>query len=175
MRALYKYIFLLGLISLCNQVDAAHIKVDGLVRELHNEKPMKGVLVRLYKNGMKIHAEPTAGNGKFQFRLQNNARYIIRVSAPGHITKCFQIDTHGASWMGDGAVNELKVEMTMMEKIDGFDHSYFDMPLGLAKFNPTTGFLSWSKKYEQQINPEVIELMAEYNDKLILLASLEEE
>lgn len=175
MRAFFKTFLLLIFLSPLSKAHSAQIKVDGVVRELLNEKPMKGALVRLYKNGLKIYAEPTSGNGKFHFRLQNNARYVIRVSAPGHVTKCFQIDTYGVSWMGDGTVNELKVEMTMMEKIEGFDHSYFDMPLGLAKFNPSTGYLSWSKKYEQQINPEVLNLMAEYRDKLVLLASIHEE
>ena len=62
--------------------------------------------------------------------------------------------------------------MTMMEEVKGFDHSYFDMPLGLAKYNPTTGFLSWSKKYEAQLTPELVQLMEEYNDRVELYAAL---
>ncbi len=76
--------------------------------------------------------------------------------------------------MGDGTINQLKVEMTMLEVVEGFDHSFFDMPLGLAKFNPSTGHLVWSKKYEAQINPEVIALMAQYSDRVVLLATIEE-
>ncbi len=173
MRALSLLMLLLGLTVFSTVGYAATIKVEGMVRELNNAKAMKGALVRLYKDGLKIYADPTSSNGKFQFKLQNNAVYVIRVSAPGHITKCFQIDTRGSSWVGDNSVNSLKVEMNMMEQVEGFDHSFFDMPLGLAKYNPVTGYLAWNKKYEGQLEPELIALMEEYGDKLVLLASIE--
>ena len=153
---------------------AATIQIDGMVRELNNSKAMKGALVRLYKDGVKVSSSPTGSSGKFRFKLQNNAVYIIRVSALGHITKCFQIDTHGASWVRDNMVNSLKVEMNMMEQVEHFDHSFFDLPLGLAKYNPLTGYLSWNKRYKEHLEPRLVSLMEEYSDRLILLASLEE-
>ena len=172
MRAQSLLLALAVLLALSTSVSAAHIRVEGHVKELQSLRNMKDAYVRLYKDGIKIKAHYTKKNGRFQFRLQNNAIDVIRVSAPGHITKCFQIDTHGAAWVGDHSVSLLKVDMTMMEEVKGFDHSYFDMPLGLAKYNPTTGFLSWSKKYEAQLTPELVQLMEEYNDRVELYAAL---
>jgi hypothetical protein len=51
--------------------------------------------------------------------------------------------------------------MTLFETVEGVDLSFFDMPMGLAHFSPTTGYLSWDKDYEERIRPEVDRLMAE--------------
>lgn len=173
MRAIITTVILVFSTLASVQLQAAHIRVEGSVKELHNLKNMKGAYVRLYKDGNKIRSLYTPKSGRFDFKLNNNAVYVIRVTAPGHVTKCFQIDTRGASWVGDRSVNVLKVDMTMMGEVEGFDHSYFDMPLGLAKYNPSTGYLSWSKKYKSQLEPKLVALMEEYNDKVQLFASVE--
>ena len=35
------------------------------------------------------------------------------------------------------------------------------MPMGLARFTPMTGYLSWNKEYEARIQPEAARLTAE--------------
>jgi len=44
---------------------------------------------------------------------------------------------------------------------DGLDLTFFDMPMGLARFTPMTGLLSWNRAYEERIQPEAARLCAE--------------
>ena len=43
----------------------------------------------------------------------------------------------------------------------GVARGSFDMPMGLARFTPMTGYLSWNKEYEARIQPEAARLTAE--------------
>jgi hypothetical protein len=71
------------------------------------------------------------------------------------------VDTKGAAWQGDRREVSVDVEMTMFENVTDLDLSFFDLPMGLARFSPTTGYLTWDKDYEERIKPEVDRLMAE--------------
>ena len=105
--------------------------------------------------------------------LENNAEYVIRFSQPGRVTKCYAVDTHGAAWEGDGRVVDLAIEMTLFEVVPGLDLSFFDLPMGMARFTPMTGFLSWNDTYAQRVRPEVDRLMAEVVQRRQTLAAVE--
>jgi hypothetical protein len=51
--------------------------------------------------------------------------------------------------------------MTLFEPVDGVDLSFFDLPMGIARFSPMTGLLTWDREYEQYVQAEVSRLMAE--------------
>ena len=150
---------------------AAKLRVGGQVTDMDTRKGMGGVLVRVYKDGVKQHIHTTNASGRYLFMLDNNASYVIRFSMPGRITKCFAVDTHGPEWENDGRTIDLEVEMTLFEAIPGRDFSFFDLPLGMARFTPMTGVIAWNKEYEDRVKPEVDRLMtmvAEYREQLAL-------
>lgn len=154
----------LGFLALClvaAQAMGAQLRVKGIVTDAGTRQPLEGALVRVYKNGVKQAAIDVGASGRYHVDLENGAQYVIRFSLPGRITKCFAIDTHGPSWEDDRSVKEVEVEMTLFEKVDGLDLSFFDMPMGLARFTPMTGFLSWNKEYEERVQPEAARLFAE--------------
>ncbi len=154
----------LGLLALCLvafQAEAARLHVKGTVTDAVTRQPIEGALVRVYKNGVKQQVMSTAGSGRYNVLLDNGADYVIRFSLPGRVTKCFAIDTHGPAWEDDRSVKEVEVEMTLFEKVDGLDLSFFDMPMGLARFTPMTGYLSWNREYEERVQPEAARLYAE--------------
>lgn len=140
---------------------AAQLRVKGEVTELNSRKPLSGVLIRIYKNGEKQHIMDSGTSGRYSVLLDNNASYVVRFSKPGLITKCFSIDTYGPVWEDDRKVHELEVEMTMFEAVPGLDLTFFDLPLGLARFVPATGMVHWSMRYEKNVMPEVQRLMTE--------------
>jgi hypothetical protein len=53
------------------------------------------------------------------------------------------------------------------------DLSFFDLPMGIARFTPMTGFLSWNDTYTQRVQPEVYRLMAEVALRRQALAAVE--
>ncbi|MCB0769357.1 MAG: hypothetical protein KDC00_03005 [Flavobacteriales bacterium] len=156
-----RYILLTILIGFAMSVAAVDLRLHGEVTTFGSREVLGDVLVRVYRNGLKEQAFMTGAGGRYSVDLREGGHYIIRFSRPGHVTKCFAVDTHGAAWEGDARSVNVAVEMTLFEKVDGLDLSFFDLPMGLANFSPTTGYLSWDKEYEERIRPEVDRLMAE--------------
>lgn len=154
---------------------AVQLRVQGEVTDLHTRKGLPGVLVRIYKNGEKQHVLHTNLAGRYNAVLENNASYIIRFSAPGSVTKCFSVDTYGAAWENDQRVVDLEVEMTMFASVAGLDLTFFDLPLGIAHFQPMTGVITWNSTYEARVKPEVDRLMAEIAARREQVATLEQQ
>ena len=149
------------LVALSITSTAAELRLRGEVTDHVTRQPLGEVLVRVYRNGVQERAFHTGPAGQYNIDLPRGGEYIIRFSLIGHVTKCYAVDTRGAVWEGDGREVSVEVEMTMFEKVPGLDLSLFDLPIGLARFEPLTGRLQWDRAYEERIAPEVSRLMAE--------------
>lgn len=156
--------------GLFTEAHAYNLRVHGVVTEYLTGELVTDALVRVYKDGVKQQAEETGLLGRYGFTLDNNAKYVIRFSAPGHQTKCFTIDTHGLEWEGENKTKDLFVEMTMFTKLSAMDLSFFDLPMGQASFEPATGLVSWDTEYDQRIRPEVQSLMIDYEHRMTAMA-----
>lgn len=156
--------------GLLTQAHAYNLRVHGIVTEYLTGELVSDALVRVYKDGVKQQAEQTGVLGRYAFTLDNNAKYVLRFSAPGHQTKCFTIDTHGLEWEGENKSKDLFVEMTLFQKLADMDLSFFDMPMGIAFFEPATGLVRWDTDYDQRIRPEVQSLMIGYTRRMTAIA-----
>ncbi len=156
--------------GLFTEAHAFNLRVHGIVTEYSSGELVTDALVRVYKDGVKQQAEETGLLGRYGFTLDNNAKYVLRFSAPGHQTKCFTIDTHGLEWEGDNKIKELFVEMTMFTRLSDMDLSFFDLPMGQASFEPATGLVSWDADYDQRIRSEVQSLMIDYERRMTTMA-----
>ena len=152
------------------EAQAFNLRIHGVVTEYLTGEVVTDALVRVYKDGAKQQAEETGLLGRYGFVLDNNAKYVIRFSAPGHQTKCFTIDTHGLEWDGENKTKDLFVEMTMFQKLSDMDLSFFDLPMGQAAFEPATGLVSWDTDYDQRIREEVQSLMIDYEHRMTAMA-----
>jgi len=149
---------------------AYDLRVQGVVTGHADREPMGEVLVRLYRNGVLQEKHITGPGGRYSFLLEAQGEYVVRFSKPGLVTKCFAVDARGAVWEGDRRVKHVEVEMTMLERIPGVDLSFFDMPMGMARFDPMTGLLRWNKDYEDFVRPRVEDLLAQYERRRSELA-----
>lgn len=139
---------------------AAQLRVKGVVTDLDSREPLGGVFVRVFRNGKVVDQFHTGADGHYNVRLENGGELALRFSMPGHVSKCFSVDTQGPEWEGDTKVVAVDIEMTLFERVPGVDLSVFDMPMGRARFTPMTGYLKWDKTYEEWIQPKVAEVMA---------------
>ncbi|MBK9759250.1 MAG: hypothetical protein IPO90_04555 [Flavobacteriales bacterium] len=161
----------LGIAMLAStSAEAFNLKVHGVVTDYLTGELVTNGLVRVYKDGVKEHAEQTGLLGQYAYTLGNNALYVLRFSAPGCQTKCFTIDTHGLAWEGENKVKDLFVEMTLFQRISDMDLSFFDLPMGQARFEPATGFISWDTDYDLRIRNEVQSIMSEYQRRMTAVA-----
>ena len=156
--------------GLLTEARAYNLRVHGIVTEYITGELVTDALVRVYKDGVKQQAEVTGLLGRYGFTLDNNAKYVLRFSAPGHQTKCFTIDTHGLEWEGENKTKDLFVEMTMFTRLSDMDLSFFDLPMGQARFEPATGLVSWDTEYDQRIRSEVQSLMIDYQRRMTTMA-----
>jgi hypothetical protein len=140
---------------------AAELRLHGEVTDHVTRAPLGEVLVRVYRDGVKERSFTTGAAGKYTVSLERGGEYVVRFSLPGHVTKCYAVNTEGPVWEGDRREVSVDVEMTLFEKVPDLDLSLFDMPMGMARFCPTTGLLKWDKVYEERMRPEVDRLMAE--------------
>lgn len=160
------YALALGLSAAALPASAYNLKVHGVVTEYLTGDVITNAVVRVYKDGVKQHTQETGSFGRYGITLDNNAKYILRFSAPGHQTKCFSVDTHGLEWKGENGTKDVFVEMTLFTRIADMDLSYFDLPMGMARFEPLTGLLSWDQEYDARIRSEVAAIMAEYERRM---------
>ncbi|HEY0978340.1 MAG TPA: carboxypeptidase regulatory-like domain-containing protein [Flavobacteriales bacterium] len=148
------------------QCQAWTLKVHGCVNQYLTGLPMQGATIKVYKNGIRLTTTTTGATGKYSFDLENGARYVFRFSAPGSQGKCFTVDTNGMVWEGEKGTKEVFVEMILFKRISGMDLSYFDLPMGMARFEPATGLVQWDREYDARIRSEVAVLMADYERRL---------
>lgn len=148
-------------------LQAAQLRVTGVVTNKATAHPVEKAEVRIYKDGVKQRTILTGANGRYEALLDNNAHYVIRFVLPGHVTKCYTISTFGPQWEEDRSVKEVFIEMTMFERMAGVDLSFFDLPMGIGKFDPLSGRLAWDAEYDARIRPEVDALMTAYERILL--------
>lgn len=160
-------LLLVVLLLTCGQDAAAmRLRLNGLVTDHATLEPLADARVRIYKDGVLMRASTTNASGKYSITLENQHSYVVRVDAPGHQGKCITLDTHGMEWEGDSRQSTVEVEMRLPAFRQGVDLSYFDLPMGMAFFEPATGRTHWSVKYEQSLAAAVHELMGRY-DQLV--------
>lgn len=159
------------LFGLGTAVSAAHLRVYGLVTDMETNIPMAGVMVKVYKDGERLKPMYTSANGKYIVDLENGANYVIRFIKEGRVTKCYSVDTHGGEWQGDGKEVSLEIGIILFEPIAGMDFTFFDMPMGMARFMPLNGQILWSKEYESKVAPQVQRLMTERASRLAHLTA----
>ncbi len=156
-------VLIIALLAFGQEASAFRLRLNGLVTDHETLQPVPSARVRIYKDGVIQRVRSTNPFGKYSITLENQSSYVIRVDAPGHQGKCITIDTRGLEWDGDARQSNLEVEMRLPAFRDGMDLSYFDLPLGIAYFEPATGLTCWSVKYERSVTADVDELMVHYD------------
>ncbi len=148
-------------IAILVPVYGIQLRVQGAVLGLIDKAPIADVSVKIYRNGERSEVVHTASNGRYTILLDNHAEYVLRFTQAGKVSKSYTIDTRGAAWVDDKRVQDLEIDIVLFEPVAGLDLGWFDMPMGMARFNPMTGHVAWSADYERRIRPEAERLTAE--------------
>ncbi|MBS1943267.1 MAG: carboxypeptidase regulatory-like domain-containing protein [Bacteroidetes bacterium] len=154
-----------GLFIGVQDASAYRLEVVGLVTDYATLQAMPAARVRIYKNGALQTVRFTNGAGGYSIKLDNHADYVVRVDAPGYQVKCITVDTKGMEWEGDNRVSKVEVEVRLPRLGSGVDLSYFDLPVGMARFEPATGLTRWNVAYEGRVNEEARLLMDHYEKR----------
>jgi hypothetical protein len=142
-------------------VHGIQLRVHGTVLGLLDKQPESGVLVKVYRNGERQQVVTADANGNYSILLDNHAEYVLRFTKAGHVNKSYTIDTRGAVWENDKRIQDLEIDILLFEPVAELDLGWFDMPMGMARFNPMTGHVAWNAAYESRVRPEAERLTAE--------------
>jgi hypothetical protein len=98
------------------------------------------------------HRTPT---GRYSLRLgqQRRVRHPLQ-SGPGRVSKCYALDTRGGGLGGRRRTcRTWRSTITLFQPVPELDLELFDMPMGIARFNPMTGHVAWKRRLRAAHTP----------------------
>lgn len=143
---------LISITLTCNLLHAQlgrKFKVAGAVYE--DIMPLQGATVKLYKGNSVLETIKTSGNSRFQFTLEANNEYSIRISKDGYYTKRIDFNTSAPD---DAILNfTTEFEVGLMKTCDGVDASILDKPIDIVRYNSNRqAFVSDEGHYQSMRN-----------------------
>lgn len=142
--------------------DAFYIRLYGLVTDHFTGAGMKGVQVRLVKDSIERETVITASNGKYEMYLERGYDYLVWFHRDDLVTKHVRIDARDIPLFPDVPFYEMDVQMTMIQWIEGFDFSAFDMPVGMAVYKHSVRNLNWDIAYTEGRRSALAKVMVQY-------------
>jgi tetratricopeptide (TPR) repeat protein len=122
------------------------IKLDGIIEDKFEDKPLKGVSIRLVEKGVPDEVQLSGEDGKFSYTLKPGREYLIKIKHEdykesqlslstkehtekgAHITKIFLLDKKNKSYVKgivkDSAGNLVKDCKVRIRHKGGQEHSY---------------------------------------------------
>lgn len=145
------------------QVDDVYIY--GTVKDYSTAKKLDGVTVTIFKNGQKLAETVTNASGKYELNVDFGADYKLMCSKQGYVGKNILIDTRNVPEEDRSGGLGMNIDFTMLATIPDMDFSILEQPFGKAKFDGTTGTISWDMAYTEQMRNEQARLLREYDEK----------
>lgn len=149
-----------------SEVQAFHIRLYGVVTDHYTGDPMKGVQVRLVKDSVERETVLTAYNGRYEIHLERGYDYQVWYHRSDLVTKFVVVDAREIPLFPDVPFFEMDVQMTMIEWIEDFDFSAFDLPAGRAEYKHSVRNLNWDIAYTQARRAELAKVMVRYEKAL---------
>lgn len=158
MRAVFVALLVVHSLS----ASAFYIELHGVVTEYFTGEPMKGVQVRMVKDGIERETVITKSNGEYEFVLDRGYVYLIWFYKDGWVTKHIRIDASGIPPIPDVPFYDMDVQVSMFEWVEGVDLGIFEEPLGLAEYVHSVRKLTWDIEYTELRRPKVAHVMERY-------------
>lgn len=140
--------------------------MHGIVTEYFSGEPMKGVQVRMVKDGIERETMITRRDGQYQFILDRGYTYLIWFYKDGWVTKHVKIDATGIPPIPDVPFHDLDVQVSLFLWVDGVDLTIFEQPLGLAEYVQSVRKTTWDVEYTEAMRPLVERVMIEYQRRV---------
>lgn len=139
-------------ISLFGQDD---LRVFGNVKDTDTFKKLDGVLVQVEQDGKTFDSFTTSGNAKFDFEMPLGHNYKFIFSKAGFVSKNVEISTKNIPEEDKEGGFDAKIDMSLFTKIDGFDESILDSPIGIMGYDPAKNSIDWDLAYTEQIQQKI--------------------
>ncbi len=133
----------------------------GIVTEYFSGDPIKGVQLTSTNSKGDVEGSFTTRSGFYAFELDSGEVYNIEARKDKMVSKKLIIDTRHAV-CPDSLFYNMDLQITMFGKIDGFDFSIFNIPIGVCQYNPKIQNMSWNNDYTNKMSSMISKTMQEY-------------
>lgn len=151
--------------------NAFYIQLHGAVTDHFSGDPMKGVQIRVVKDGIDRETFITERNGKYDLVLERGYDYLVWFSGQGRVTKHVRIDTREVPIIPDVPYYDMYLQITLFLWIDGMDFSLLDVPVAEANYRHSIRNLTWDTEYTEKAAKNMSRLLAQYEREFGALPS----
>ena len=145
---------------------AFYVEMHGIVTEYFSGEPIKGVQVRMVKDGIERETMITKSDGRYSFMLDRGYTYLIWFYKEGWVTKHVKIEATNIPPVPDVPFYELDVQVSLFLWVPDVDLTIFEQPLGLAEYIHSVRKLTWDVEYTEALRPHVSDVMTQYERKV---------
>lgn len=159
-----KYIYtlltflLISTSSIFSQNDQGYLEIKGSAKV--DRSPLLGANMEVYKDGALEKSYPSDSKGRFSFSISLNAQYEIVIVKQGYYSKKLSFNTQMPS--DEMGIWNYKFVVTMIPKIEGFDASLLDKPIGIIMYVDKVGEFDYDEGYTFNMLKKLESLMKEY-------------
>lgn len=147
-------IIMLFVSLLAQSQDFTNLAIDGLVKEEGGGR-LTGAKVALYRDGVQVETQTSERNGRFEFFLDFDHEFTIRVSKAGFVEKIIYVNTHGVPIDEQAFGYEWPITVELFTRIDGVDYSVLEKPIGKIYYEGKVQNFVGDNAYMRQIEDEL--------------------
>ncbi len=141
------------------------IALSGIVTDNFTALPLKDVVVDVEAvSGPSFHVtHVTGGDGFYRFSLNKGSSYMVKYSKTGFVSKKLVVNATDVPAYPDVPFYDMDVQMVMFERIPDFDFSFFDSPVGEARYKQSVRTINWDNPWSEERRRVMSAIMREYN------------
>jgi tetratricopeptide (TPR) repeat protein len=140
--------------ALVQSQDFTNLAIDGLVKEETGGR-LTGAKVALYRDGVQVETQTSERNGRFEFFLDFDHEFTIRVSKSGFVEKIIYVNTHGVPPDEQAFGYEWPITVELFTRVEGVDYSLLEKPIGKIYYEERVQNFVGDNAYMRQIEDEL--------------------
>ena len=160
-------VFLMSSTSMWAQSES--LVVSGNLKHEDTKVKLDNVTVSVTRNGEAFDQIQVDRNGKYFLDLPLRHNYVIEFSADGMVSKRVAIESAHTpeDQLNDGFMFDL--DMSLFDKVEGFDESILETPIGIASFDDRSGRIQFDLDHTNDMRRRIdaeFDRLAELADDL---------
>ena len=144
--------------------DGRIYKIEGTVFDKTDGKPLDGYIVEIYEKNNIVHSPDRGKKGRFEASLSGGTEYTFDISLNGYYPKRIVFKATAPGDVKKIPVLKFETELIrksdyeLIEKVDIFSTSIFDLPYVIFEWNNELGEFSYRESYTEHMKQKYAEV-----------------
>jgi CarboxypepD_reg-like domain len=159
---------IISLLLICTHAMAQptwKVDLDGGVKDEDTKQMLEGAKLEILKGASIVKSFYTNEKGKFQYFLEPNNSYVVKVSYTGYVTKLIAVSTENVPDKVDISGNFIvKMQVSLFREVPGIDFSLLDKPIGSIFYEPRENNFGYD--VDASVGERLAQLQKEYEKNM---------